>query len=81
MKVADPQRFIAGLANLGAPTCSTLSWQDRDYRVLVRRRRLDRSDTVLKLISGYISAHKLGLSLLTVTQEITEECLMETIDD
>lgn len=54
MEVADPQRFVAELANLGVSVRLTLNWQGRDYWVLVRQRRLDRGDTVLKLISGYV---------------------------
>lgn len=56
----------------------TLNWQGRDYWVLVRQRRLDRGDTVLKLISGYVPAHELNLPLLTAIQEVAEECLVET---
>lgn len=42
MEVADPQRFVAELANLGVSVRLTLNWQGRDYWVLVRQRRLDR---------------------------------------
>ena len=42
--------------------------------MLVRQRRLDRGDTVLKLISGYVPAHELNLPLLTAIQEVAEEC-------
>ncbi|HBO9995262.1 TPA: metal ABC transporter ATPase, partial [Pseudomonas aeruginosa] len=68
MEVADPQRFVAELANLGVSVRLTLNWQGRDYWVLVRQRRLDRGDTVLKLISGYVPAHELNLPLLTAIQ-------------
>ena len=78
MEVADPQRFVAELANLGVSVRLTLNWQGRDYWVLVRQRRLDRGDTVLKLISGYVPAHELNLPLLTAIQEVAEECLVET---
>jgi hypothetical protein len=50
----------------------------RDYWVLVRQRRQDRGDVVLKLISGYVPAHELNLPLHTAIQEIAEECLLET---
>ena len=56
----------------------TLHWQNRDYWVLVRQRRQDRGDVVLKLISGYVPAHELNLPLHTAIQEIAEECLLET---
>lgn len=56
----------------------TLHWQSRDYWVLVRQRRQDRGDVVLKLISGYVPAHELNLPLHTAIQEIAEECLLET---
>jgi hypothetical protein len=46
--------------------------------VLVRQRRQDRGDVVLKLISGYVPAHELNIPLHTAIQEIAEECLLET---
>jgi hypothetical protein len=46
--------------------------------VLVRQRRQDRGDVVLKLISGYVPAHELNLPLHTAVQEVAEECLIET---
>lgn len=76
--VPDPDHFAIELANLGVSVRLTLSWQGREYWVLVRQQRLDRGDVVLKLISGYIPAHELNLPLLTAIQEIAEECLLET---
>ena len=76
--IADTQRFAVELANLGVSVRLTLNWQGRDYWVLVRQRRADRGDVVLKLISGYVPAHELNLPLLTVIQEVAEECLLET---
>ncbi|MBU1285735.1 MAG: metal ABC transporter ATPase [Gammaproteobacteria bacterium] len=76
--VADSQRFAVELANLGVSVRLTLSWQGREYWVLVRQRRADRGDVVLKLISGYVPAHELNLPLLTAIQEVAEECLLET---
>lgn len=76
--VADSQRFAVELANLGVSVRLTLSWQGRDYWVLVRQRRADRGDVVLKLISGYVPTHELNLPLLTALQEVAEECLLET---
>ena len=76
--VADNQRFSVELANLGVSVRLTLSWQGREYWVLVRQRRADRGDVVLKLISGYVPAHELNLPLLTAIQEVAEECLLET---
>jgi len=76
--VADAQRFSLELANLGVSVRLTLHWQNRDYWVLVRQRRQDRGDVVLKLISGYVPAHELNLPLHTAIQEIAEECLLET---
>ena len=46
--------------------------------MLVRQRRQDRGDIVLKLISGYVPAHELNLPLHTAIQEVAEECLIET---
>jgi len=66
------------LANLGVSVRLTLNWQNRDYWVLVRQRRRDRGDVVLKLISGYVPAHELNLPLHTAIQEVAEECLIET---
>lgn len=76
----DASSFAIELANLGVSVRLTLCWQGREYWVLVRQRRLDRGDVVLKLISGYVPAHELNLPLLTATQEISEECLLETPD-
>ncbi|MDH2240518.1 metal ABC transporter ATPase [Pseudomonas sp. GD03909] len=76
--VSDPGRFAIELANLGVSVRLTMSWQGREYWVLVRQQRPDRGDVVLKLISGYIPAHELNLPLLTAIQEIAEECLLET---
>lgn len=76
--VDDAERFSVELANLGVSVRLTLHWQNRDYWVLVRQRRQDRGDVVLKLISGYVPAHELNLPLLTAINEIAEECLLET---
>ncbi|MCY1398958.1 hypothetical protein D9M71_140050 [compost metagenome] len=80
IEVADSEHFTAELANLGVSVRLTLNWQGREYWVLVRQKRLDRGDTVLKLISGYVPAHELNLPLLTAIQEVAEECLVETTD-
>jgi len=76
--LADSQRFAIELANLGVSVRLTLHWQNRDYWVLVRQRRQDRGDVVLKLISGYVPAQELNLPLHTAIQEVAEECLLET---
>lgn len=76
--VDDPERFTLELANLGVSVRLTLHWQNRDYWILVRQRRQDRGDVVLKLISGYVPAHELNLPLHTAIQEIAEECMLET---
>lgn len=76
--IADPQHFAVELANLGVSVRLTLSWQGREYWILVRQRRADRGDVVLKLISGYVPSHELNLPLLTAIQEVAEECLLET---
>lgn len=76
--LSDSQRFSVELANLGVSVRLTLNWQGRDYWVLVRQRRADRGDVVLKLISGYVPAHELNLPLLSAIQEVAEECLLET---
>ncbi|MFS2161629.1 metal ABC transporter ATPase [Pseudomonas sp. Pseusp122] len=78
IEVADSERFSTELANLGVSVRLTLSWQNRDYWVLVRQRRQDRGDVVLKLISGYVPAQELALPLHTAIQEVAEECLIET---
>lgn len=78
VQVNDNQRFAVELANLGVSVRLTLNLQGRDYWLLVRQRRQDRGDTVLKLISGYVPAHELNLPLLTAIQEVAEECLIET---
>ncbi|MEJ5863249.1 metal ABC transporter ATPase [Pseudomonas farsensis] len=78
IQLPDTERFVVELANLGVSVRLTLNWQGRDYWVLVRQRRQDRGDVVLKLISGYVPAHELNLPLLTAIQEVAEECLLET---
>jgi len=78
IEIADSQCFRQELTNLGVSVRLTLAWQGRDYWLLVRQRRLDRGDVVLKLISGYVPAHELNLPLLTALQEVAEECLLET---
>lgn len=80
VQVADSQRFAVELANLGVSVRLTLRLHGRDYWLLVRQRRPDRGDTVLKLISGYVPAHELNLPLLTAIQEVAEECLIESED-
>ena len=80
LQIDDNQRFATELANLGVSVRLTLNWQGRDYWILVRQRRPDRGDVVLKLISGYVPAHELNLPLLTAIQEVAEECLIETAD-
>ncbi|MBA1199317.1 metal ABC transporter ATPase [Pseudomonas plecoglossicida] len=78
VQVADSERFVVELANLGVSVRLTLQWQNREYWVLVRQRRQDRGDVVLKLISGYVPAQELNLPLHTAIQEVAEECLLET---
>lgn len=78
VEVPNADCFAAELANLGVSVRLTLSWQGREYWVVVRQQRADRGDEVLKLISGYIPAHELNLPLLTAVQEIAEEFLLET---
>lgn len=80
VSIDNCERFEVELANLGVSVRLTLNWQGRDYWVLVRQRREDRGDDVLKLISGYVPAHEINLPLLTAIQEVAEECLLETPD-
>ena len=80
VQIDNAQRFSVELANLGVSVRLTLGWQGRDYWLLVRQQRADRQDDVLKLISGYVPAHELGLPLFTAMQEIAEECLIEHAD-
>ena len=78
LQLADSQAFTTEVANLGVSVRLTLEWQGREYWVLVRQRRQDRGDVVLKLISGYVPAHEINLPLHTAVQEVAEECLLET---
>lgn len=78
--IDDNQRFSVQLANLGVSVHLTLTLHGQTYWLVVRQRRQDRGDTVLKLISGYVPAHELNLPLLTAIQEVAEECLIETPD-
>lgn len=77
VEVKDHRRFALELANLGVSVQLTLTWQGRDYWLLVRQQRKDRGDEVLKLISGYVPAHELSIPLLAAIQEIAEECLLK----
>ena len=78
LSVDNPEAFALKLANLGVSVRLTLNWSGHDHWLVVRQLRPDRGDTVLKLISGYVPAHELNLPLLTATQEVAEECLIET---
>lgn len=78
IQVDDPEQFELTLANLGVSADITFHWQQRDFRLLVRQRRPDRGDEVLKLLSGYVPAHELRLPLLTLMTELAEELLLET---
>lgn len=80
LAIDDPHAFRVELANLGVSVRLTLHWQGRDHWLLVRQQRADRGDEVLKLVSGYVPAHELGLPLFTAIQEIAEECLIESAD-
>ncbi len=80
ISLSNPEHFVVELANLGVSVRLTLNWQGRDHWVLVRQRRPDRGDTVLKLISGYVPANELNLPLLPALQEVAEECLIETAE-
>lgn len=76
--IDNPASFNIELTNLGVSVRLTLRWRGQDHWVVVRQQRPDRGDTVLKLISGYVPAQELNLPLLTATQEVAEECLIET---
>ena len=78
VQIDNSQYFALELANLGVSVRLTMAWQGRDYWLLVRQRRPDRGDVVLKLISGYVPAHEMNLPLLTAIQEVAEECLIES---
>lgn len=78
IRVPSPHGFSLELANLGVSVHLTLRWQECDYLVLVRQRRADRGDRVLKLISGYVPSHELDNPLQTALHEVAEECLLQT---
>ena len=78
VQVDDPQQFELTVANLGVSADILLSWQQREFRLLVRQQRSDRNDEVLKLLSGYVPAHELRLPLLTLMTELAEELLLES---
>lgn len=77
VSVDDPQRFAITVANLGVSADLCLTWDDREFHLMVRQDRPDRDDRVLKLLSGYVPAHELRVPLLTAMTEIAEELLME----
>ena len=76
--VKDPESFELTVANMGVSVDLSLTWQGRDFRVLIRQDRVEQDDNVLKLISGYVPAHELRVPLLTVMTEIAEELLLES---
>lgn len=76
--VDNPESFELVVANMGVSVDLSLTWQERDFRVLIRQERNDQADSVLKLISGYVPAHELRIPLLTVMTEIAEELLLES---
>lgn len=78
VQVEDPDRFELTVANLGVSADISLVWQQREFRLLVRQRRPDRNDEVLKLLSGYVPAHELRLPLLTLMTELAEELLLQS---
>ncbi len=75
--IADPDNFELIAANLGVSVDLSLNWQGRQFRVLIRQKRVDHGDSVLKLISGYVPAHELRVPLLPVMTELAEELLIE----
>lgn len=77
VEVSDPNNFELIAANLGVSVDLSLTWQDRHFRVLIRQKRADQGDSVLKLISGYVPAHELRVPLLPVMTELAEELLIE----
>lgn len=77
VEVADPHNFEMVAANLGVSVDLSLNWQGRQFRVLIRQKRVDHGDSVLKLISGYVPAHELRVPLLPVMTELAEELLIE----
>lgn len=77
IEIDDPERFDIVAANLGVSVDLSLTWQQRQFRVLIRQKRIDQVDSVLKLISGYVPAHELRVPLLPVMTELAEELLIE----
>ena len=77
VEVEDTENFELVAANLGVSVDLSLNWQGRQFRVLIRQKRVDHGDSVLKLISGYVPAHELRVPLLPVMTELAEELLIE----
>src|SRR5690606_17629818 len=78
VQVDDPECFELTVANLGVSADIMFTWQQHDFCLLVRKRRPDRGDEVLKLLSGYVTAHELRVPLLNLIIELDEEQLLET---
>lgn len=78
-KPRSPEEFLDGgkaiLANLGVSAVLTISYQTKDYLVLVCQARKDFNDLVAKLISGFISAKDIAVPLKAIQTEIAEEFL------
>lgn len=77
VEIDDPDNFELIAANLGVSVDLSLTWQERQFRVLIRQKRVDQGDSVLKLISGYVPAHELRVPLLPAMTELAEELLIE----
>ncbi|MBL4834273.1 MAG: metal ABC transporter ATPase [Pseudomonas sp.] len=77
VEVENTDNFELVAANLGVSVDLSLNWQGRQFRVLIRQKRVDHGDSVLKLISGYVPAHELRVPLLPVMTELAEELLIE----
>jgi hypothetical protein len=77
IEIDDPESFDIVVANLGVSVDLSLTWKQRQFRVLIRQKRIDQGDSVLKLISGYVPAHELRVPLLPVMTELAEELLIE----
>lgn len=78
-KPRSPEEFLGGgkaiPANLDVSAVLTISYQTKDYLVLVCQARKDFNDLVAKLISGFISAKDIAVPLKAIQTEIAEEFL------
>lgn len=73
---SSPSEVNLTVNNIGVSAHLVCQINGIDYLLLVEQRRKDFQDTVLKLISGYVSSKSSYYPEQAIAEEITQECLM-----